>query len=53
MLGTSFSVIEAHRNEIRPQPTSLAAKSRIARLAALELVAFSSSRRTSAVVCRI
>jgi hypothetical protein len=45
-------LIEARGNEIRLQPTPLAAKRRIARLALPEPVAFPRSRRTSAVIVR-
>jgi len=50
--GVIFRLIEARGNEIRLQPTPLAAKRRIARLAMPEPVAFPRSRRTSAVVVR-
>jgi hypothetical protein len=49
-----FRLIEARSNEIRSQLPLFEAKSSVARLAVLELVALPPSRRTPAVaVCRI
>jgi hypothetical protein len=49
LLGEICRLIEAHRNKIRPQPTSLAANRRVPPFRRAELVALSSSSSTSGV----